>query len=1177
MKTNTKINISICSIFILVFLFFSLGCGGGGGGGNSIDTADLVLISGKVLLPESNLDNRLSSSSVFSRKTTVFLEQAPTVFTTCDDEGNFKISVPRMGDYVNLIAFTGTVEKDDLFLVKSENILLSKDSSINLESSLLLEQGKNSFSIKLEDKYGNPISSGLCEFWCFTIKPDFDGFVRFPKLPESIEKLSVYIEAPGYKGFNYDYNIFTKDLGPVTIIHLRTLDSNNVPFVFSFNKVDCEPDTNQLVDLSLSIDDPYRRLPENPIILWECSDGVLLSSNNGIKNTWRAPLEPGLATISVSIIDIDGFVTKQSIAFAVGKSREPYTKIIDFTPEKGKAGEKVYVSGRGFGSKMGDVLFVDASAEILKWSDDKIEVILPDEAKTGKIIVNCDKKSIVSEKDFTVHYYVTKVDCKFGVPGTVITLTGYGFGDSQKENSYIAYNDEKIENIISWTNRHIKFKIPELVGGAPHTSNLELFVNGEKRYSDKFTVSYIKKISPEEASRYTYETEIKKTEITIYGDGFGNDDSKSSVKFLVYGDKNSKEYIDSEVISWSENEIVVELPSKAQTGNIILNINGYELLGPKLTIIPPKGYSEQIDSRFSDVILDKTPLITGVIPVSQDKVYLCDPSNKRLWYVDGEQISFIQTADAVNIYSPYTGCIAFDGSLVVTDSSERKLIRIKNNSIVAKSDYVFRNIPKGLYISKTTGNIYASDSGANQVVVFDQNLVVIDSFGSSGIGNGIFDSPSGICMNSDETSIFVADTENHRIQKFNISTDIGGRKQYVFNCWYGSFNGVNGKHTSENEFGEESDSAIGFMSPSSVACDGSYIYIADTQRNDIQKINTDTLACQVIGEDGSGNSQFLAPSDIKLLGSNFYVADSENSRIQVISKTGEFIAYSKPDLSDLHQIFLGVSMNSDKDSLYLVDSDGCCISKYDVYGNYEKSIGSKGSAVGQLLNPSDVLLDKYNNIWVADTDNRRLVKFPADGGEVKCYGTGGSGVGQFKSPQRLACDSKGNIFVSDCDNNWVLKFDNSGKYLYSIGQAELKQPFGLAVDSEDNLYVGDAGNHRICKYDSNNQFEGWFGLGKGQEAGGWHDADETAVGNSGSAPCEFDAPTYLDIDSSDNLYVLDSLSRKIQKLNTKNIGILGGHICTISIDTDIFGLAVDDKDCIFVTTDSYVRKYVPTP
>ena len=127
------------------------------------------------------------------------------------------------------------------------------------------------------------------------------------------------------------------------------------------------------------------------------------------------------------------------------------------------------------------------------------------------------------------------------------------------------------------------------------------------------------------------------------------------------------------------------------------------------------------------------------------------------------------------------------------------------------------------------------------------------------------------------------------------------------------------------------------------------------------------------------------------------------------------------------------------------------------------------------------------------------------------------------------------------------------------------------------MYVCDAGNHRICKYDSNNQFEGWFGLGKGQEAGGWHDADETAVGNSGSAPCEFDAPTYLDIDSSDNLYVLDSLSRKIQKLNTKNIGILGGHICTISIDTDIFGLAVDDKDCIFVTTDSYVRKYVPTP
>ena len=205
--------------------------------------------------------------------------------------------------------------------------------------------------------------------------------------------------------------------------------------------------------------------------------------------------------------------------------------------------------------------------------------------------------------------------------------------------------------------------------------------------------------------------------------------------------------------------------------------------------------------------------------------------------------------------------------------------------------------------------------------------------------------------------------------------------------------------------------------------------------------------------------------------------------------------------------------------------------------------------------------------------------FPEDGSEAKIYGSGGSGNNQFKSPQRLACNSQSDIFVSDCDKNVVMRFDKTGKYLYSIGQSELNQPFGLAVDSSDNLYVCDAGNHRICKYDANNQFVGWFGLAKGQEAGGWHEVDEgTNLGfNSGSSPCEFNNPLYLDIDSYDNLYVLDCGNNNVQKLDTNNTGILGGHICTVKIDTDIFGIAVDDKDCFFITTDYYVRKYVPAP
>ena len=70
---------------------------------------------------------------------------------------------------------------------------------------------------------------------------------------------------------------------------------------------------------------------------------------------------------------------------------------------------------------------------------------------------------------------------------------------------------------------------------------------------------------------------------------------------------------------------------------------------------------------------------------------------------------------------------------------------------------------------------------------------------------------------------------------------------------------------------------------------------------------------------------------------------------------------------------------------------------------------------------------------------------------------------------------------------------------------------------------------------------------------------------------------YLDLDNDDALYVLDYGSKKIQKLDTKNTGVLGGHICSVEVDADMFGIVVDDKDCFFLTTDDFVRKYVPAP
>ena len=52
-----------------------------------------------------------------------------------------------------------------------------------------------------------------------------------------------------------------------------------------------------------------------------------------------------------------------------------------------------------------------------------------------------------------------------------------------------------------------------------------------------------------------------------------------------------------------------------------------------------------------------------------------------------------------------------------------------------------------------------------RIQVFTRNGVFLTKWGEEGIGAGQFDSPFGIAVD-DNGNVYVADTYNHRIQKF---------------------------------------------------------------------------------------------------------------------------------------------------------------------------------------------------------------------------------------------------------------------------------------------------------------------------------------------------------------------------------------------------------------------------
>jgi DNA-binding beta-propeller fold protein YncE len=83
--------------------------------------------------------------------------------------------------------------------------------------------------------------------------------------------------------------------------------------------------------------------------------------------------------------------------------------------------------------------------------------------------------------------------------------------------------------------------------------------------------------------------------------------------------------------------------------------------------------------------------------------------------------------------------------------------------------WYFLGIPKDL-TSDEFRNIYVVDQSKNEILKFDKDGQFILSFGRFGPGYKEFKDPSGISYY--DKTLYVADTGNNRILRFQLSTDI---------------------------------------------------------------------------------------------------------------------------------------------------------------------------------------------------------------------------------------------------------------------------------------------------------------------------------------------------------------------------------------------------------------------
>ena len=93
-------------------------------------------------------------------------------------------------------------------------------------------------------------------------------------------------------------------------------------------------------------------------------------------------------------------------------------------------------------------------------------------------------------------------------------------------------------------------------------------------------------------------------------------------------------------------------------------------------------------------------------------------------------------------------------------------------------------------------------------------------------------------------------------------------------------------------------------------------------------------------------------------------------------------------------------------------------------------------------------------------------------------------------------------------------------------QAQLGRPYGVAVDGPGNLYIADTRNHCVRKVDSTGTITTIAGSG------------ERGFGGDGgqATAAQLYSPLDVAVDGEGNLYVADSLNRRIRKLTPPTTG-----------------------------------------
>ena len=183
---------------------------------------------------------------------------------------------------------------------------------------------------------------------------------------------------------------------------------------------------------------------------------------------------------------------------------------------------------------------------------------------------------------------------------------------------------------------------------------------------------------------------------------------------------------------------------------------------PYLDNITPVHTITELDLPWGVAVSDEGHVI--VTEYSGDCVMILDNEGMKMKSFGGKGGS-----GNVEFSSPRGVAITPDNFIFVSDNHRIQKISMDGDLVASVGEHGSErqqfNVPDGISIYPTTGQVYIADRNNHRIQVLNPDLTFSHSFGTEGSANGQFKYPHDIAIDS-QGLVYVTDTFNHRIQKF---------------------------------------------------------------------------------------------------------------------------------------------------------------------------------------------------------------------------------------------------------------------------------------------------------------------------------------------------------------------------------------------------------------------------